>query len=152
MELKTLKPFRFFLVTAVVVSTTAVIVMIYSCYSYVFVFQPFRFDSDLCWLDDSLTRYIEAKKRFPENWEELKNNASKEALYAPIEGIESRVDLNFELMKKINLGEVACMKAKDNDENWAFRYGIHSKTMPKKLSMKNYCTILQKNHPKQDRE
>lgn len=73
-----------------------------SFYYYIFIFQPFRYDSDYYWVDDSVRLFIDKNKRLPEHWNELMSNAEESGLYPPIDGIEDRMELKFEWFKKIN--------------------------------------------------
>ena len=78
--------------------------------------------------------------RLPENWEELKTFAAGgHDPYISSHNIESRIEINFELMKKLNTGKIALpTDGVDKSEGfWFYRFYKHPKSINQKRTVKD---------------
>ena len=88
--------------------------------------QVFRVHSNLSWVEDHVSWFIGKNKRMPENWDELKELA-KEVGYDPYissHDIDSRIEINFEFMKRVNACDYEAVPRYWSDkrkEFWVYR-------------------------------
>ena len=85
--------------------------------SMVDVFQNY---TDICWVEDHTKRFITINGRMPESWEELRTYE-----FYPDDNIESRIEINFGLMKGINAGIPTLLPSEFDDTRkdvWVYRF------------------------------
>ena len=113
---------RFVFLFWLFISTFFVLLIAHVCYVFylIQVVKVFRNSSDIDWVLDHTRLFIRTNKKMPENWSELKDCE----FYKAIDGIESRIEVNFELLKRINTGEMslAPINANNKTELWIYRF------------------------------
>ena len=82
--------------------------------------NPFLNDSDIYWVEDATKSFIRKNKKMPENWADLRNYQ----LYQAVEGIEYRIEINFDFMKSVNTGIEIPSLMDDNARKtvWLYRF------------------------------
>jgi len=93
------------------------------------VFRTMQMDADMNWVEDNTRGFIGINKRLPENWDELANQEQTFS-HPPIDGIESRVEVNFEFMKNVNSGNREVLPPYWSDARkkvWVYRFNSHPK-------------------------
>ncbi len=112
-----------------------------SLYQYIFIFQPFRVEADYFWVHDGIAFYISDMGRMPESWEELLNHSKAHGTMLPIDGIRSRVEINFELMKNINVDKLP-PSSYENASGWVYRFYDFPNAVDQRKVMKHYHKLL----------
>jgi len=86
-------------------------------------------DADMCWVEDNTRGFIWLNKRMPENWDELANQEQTFS-HPPIGGIESRVEVNFDIMRGVNAGNRELLPPFWSDARkkmWIYRFNWDSR-------------------------
>ena len=114
------------LILACVLVGMPTLALVYICLCIFSMANPFQIDADMSWIEDHTKSFIGIHKRMPESWNELKNHE----WYSSIDGIETRVEINFNLMKSANAGNIMLLPQFWNDarkEVWVYRFYSHPK-------------------------
>jgi len=120
--------------------SVCICVPIYFLYTIGNVFQD---DSDISWVEDHMAWFIARNGRLPENWDELKDFAKNVGHdpYISSDTIESRIEMNFELMKAVNARADVVPRSWDRDawnEVWIYRFRKNPKQLDQKRIMATF--------------
>ncbi|MDR3108395.1 MAG: hypothetical protein LBU65_01730 [Planctomycetaceae bacterium] len=115
------------------------------CFCYVFLGDnPFRNEADYCWCEDSISLFISEHKKMPTSWAELKENAKQHFLYDPIQGIETRVEMNFDLFANLSEWQNEKLNVDNVETIWFFRFYNKPDTINPQKMLNNYLNLLRK--------